>query len=176
MTEREQVLIDELVTAFYTAVENLVASTAATVLKRYEETKGDAISQRQAEREFGKKWLHDHMKVMGREIYRAGAWNPATESRNRKKLFSRAQLAEIRRRETDITVYQRFAVRLYQLESGAMDNIFDDDPIGMRERLLNQRLDQKVTECDIITDKLCLIEQERQERTDRRKRSRRKVN
>lgn len=172
MTDREQQLIDEMSAAFYKAVENVVVSTAATVLKRYEETKGDSISQRQAEHEFGKKWLHDHIKVMGRELYRAGAWNPKTDSRNRKKLFSRAQLAEIRRKETDITVYQKFAVKLYQLERGAMDNIFDNEPIGMRERLLLQRLDEKIDECDTITEKLCDIDKERQERVDRRKRKR----
>lgn len=171
MTDRESKLIDEMTAAFYKAVENVVESAAANVLKRFEETKGDSISQRQAEREFGKKWLHDHLKVMGRELYVTGAFNGTTGSRNQKRLFSRAQLAEIRRKETDITVYQKFACRLYALERGAMDNIFDDDPIGIREMRLQQRLDEKIAECDIITDKLCLIDQERQQRADSRKRN-----
>lgn len=170
MTIKEENLINEMTAAFYRAVENVVESAAANVLKRYEETKGDSISQRQAEREFGKKWLHDHIKVMGRELYVTGAFNGNTGSRNQKRLFSRAQLAEIRRRETDITVYQKFAVKLYALERGAMDNIFDEEPTGIREMHLNQRLEDKIQECDIITDKLCLIEKERQDRANSRKR------
>ena len=172
MTDFEQRIIEEMSAALCSAVEDVVASTAATVLKRYEETKGDAISQRQAEREFGKKWLHDHIKVMGREIYTVGAWNPDTESRNSKKTFSRAQLAEIKRRETDIVVYQKFVHNLYELERGAFDNAFDNEPTGIREIHLKQRLEQKVTEMHIIEKKIERVGQERQERADRRKRRR----
>ena len=172
MTDFEQRIIEEMSATLRSAVEDVVASTAATVLKRYEETKGDAISQRKAEREFGKKWLHDHIKVMGREIYTVGAWNPDTESRNHKKTFSRAQLAEIKRRETDIVAYQKFVHKLYELERRAFDNAFDNEPTGIREIHLKQCLEQKVTEMHIIEKKIELVGQERQERADRRKRRR----
>ena len=172
MTDTDQRVLDELTSAFYTAVENVVESAAANVLKRYEETKGDAISQRQAEHEFGKKWLHDHIEVMGRELYHTAPFNPVTGSRNRKKMFSRAQLAEIKRKETDITVYQKFALKLYALQRGAMDNAFDDEPTGIREIHLKQRRSEKEMEITIIDRKIEQIGEERQARADRRKRRR----
>lgn len=170
MTDKEQILIDEMSAAFYRAIEDVVESAAANVLKRYEETRGDSISQRQAEHEFGKKWLHDHLAVMGRELYHTA---PATMSRNGKKTFSRAQLAEIRRKETDITVYQTFVLKLFALQRGAMDNMFDNEPTGIREIHLKQRRTQKEMELSIIDRKIEQIDQERQAKVDRRKRRRR---
>ena len=95
---------------FTTAVE----AAANRVLDNYLKTKGDSISRSQAEREFGKKWIKDHIEVYGPAIYTVGMWNPDTQAMNNKKVFSRKQLADILARETTREALCQFSTMLFR--------------------------------------------------------------
>lgn len=103
-------MLKPLTHMFTTAVE----AAANRVLDNYLKTKGDSISRSQAEREFGKKWIADHVEVYGRELYIEGMWNPDTGAMNNKKVFSRKQLADIRARETTTEALIQFSNMLYR--------------------------------------------------------------
>lgn len=119
-------------------LEDLIKSRtefiAADVLRRFSETKGDAISQRQAEKEFGRKWLHDHIKVYGEEIYTVGMNNPNSEAVNQKRTFSRSQLAKIRMEEITPEGLSAFTVRFYQLFEAEQAEAVKNLPAGMKEK------------------------------------------
>lgn len=110
---RQEDFIDALSKPLSHMMTTAMEAAAARVLDLYLKTKGDAISQSQAEREFGKKWIADHIKVYGPAIFTVGVWNRETGAANQKKTFSRKQLAEIRLKETTFEGLRHFADEVY---------------------------------------------------------------
>ena len=140
----EQKYFKELEGELRKLIEALVVSTVAQTMAQIQRTHGDAISQRQAEREFGRAWLHAHIATEGRKIYTHGPSNIKTGAKNRKRTFSRAQLAEIRAREQDDIQYARYIVKFHAMHEG-YDN-YDCLPVGLRELYLDdkqRRLDRQ---------------------------------
>ena len=111
---RDEQFINDLLGPMLHQIEVRVAATTATVLDNFIKTKGDSISRRQAEREFGKKWLADHIELYGRQIYTQGLWNSETQSLNNRMTFSRKQLAEIRAKETTAESVYFFSRQLFK--------------------------------------------------------------
>ena len=115
-TQRDEEFINELLKPIGKMIADCVEATANRVLDNYIKTKGDSISKSQAEREFGKAWLRDHLKVYGHELYTQGVWNPETGAMNHKQTFSRKQLAEIRARETTTEALIKFSSLCYEYQ------------------------------------------------------------
>lgn len=111
---RDEQFINDMLKPLMHQIEVRVAATAARVLDDFIKTKGDSISRRQAEREFGKKWLADHIALYGREIYTQGLWNGETGALNNRMTFSRKQLAEIRAKETTSDAIVEFSQMLFR--------------------------------------------------------------
>ena len=111
---RDEQFINDMMKPLLHQIEVRVAATAAEVLDNFIKTKGDSISRRQAEREFGKKWLADHIALYGREIYTQGLWNSETQSLNNRMTFSRKQLAAIRAKETTSESVYYFSRQLFK--------------------------------------------------------------
>lgn len=111
---RDEQFINDMMKPLLHQIEVRVAATAAEVLDNFIKTKGDSISRRQAEREFGKKWLADHIALYGREIYTQGLWNGETQAMNNRMTFSRKQLAAIRAKETTSESVYYFSRQLFK--------------------------------------------------------------
>ena len=111
---RDEQFINDMMKPLLHQIEVRVAATAAEVLDNFIKTKGDSISRRQAEREFGKKWLADHIELYGRQIYTQGLWNSETQSLNNRMTFSRKQLAAIRAKETTSESVYYFSRQLFK--------------------------------------------------------------
>ena len=121
-TQRDEEFINELLKSIGKMIADCVEATANRVLDNYIKTKGDSISKSQAEREFGKAWLRDHLKVYGHELYTQGVWNPETGAMNNKQTFSRKQLAEIRARETTTESLIKFSSLCYEYQRKEREN------------------------------------------------------
>ena len=151
MTKAEQKYYDEIAAFMKTIIRDVVTETVAKTLKAVELTKGDSISQRQAEREFGKSWLHQHIKA-GLVNYTQAVCDDYDHN-NTKRTFSRAELAELRRAEsTDITAYQRFVIAFRQVHEGYVT--FDMMPDGVQEMFLRQRLEETQRRLDVVNARL----------------------
>lgn len=151
MTKAEQKYYDEIAKFMSTIIRDVVTETVAKTLKAVELTKGDSISQRQAEREFGKSWLHQHIKA-GLVNYTQAVCDDYDHN-NTKRTFSRAELAELRRAEsTDITAYQRFVCAFRRVHEGFQ--MYDDMPDGLQEIFLEQRLEETKKRLDIVKPRL----------------------
>lgn len=147
MIQSEQRYYDEIAQFMKTIVGDVVTETVAKTLKAIELTKGDSISQRQAEREFGKSWLHQHMKAG--LVHYTQALCDDYDHNNTKRTFSRAELAELRRAEsTDIAAYQRFVMAFRSLHEGY--TAFDDMPDGLQEIFLGQRLEETQRRLELV--------------------------
>lgn len=121
-TQHDEEFINELLKPIGKMIADCVEATANRVLDNYIKTKGDSISKSQAEREFGKAWLRDHLKVYGHELYTQGVWNPETGAMNHKQTFSRKQLAEIRARETTTEAIIKFSSLCYEYQRKEKEN------------------------------------------------------
>lgn len=111
---RDEIFINDMLKPLTHMMAAMVEATANRVLDNYLKTKGDSISRSQAEREFGKKWIADHVKAYGPAIYTTGMWNPDTQAMNNKKVFSRKQLADIRAKETTTDALIQFSQMLFR--------------------------------------------------------------
>ena len=111
---RDEQFINDMLKPIGRMVATAVEAAANRVLDNYIKTKGDSISRSQAEREFGKKWIADHVAAYGPAIYTTGVWNRETQSMNQKKVFSRKQLADIRARETTTDALIQFSEMLFK--------------------------------------------------------------
>lgn len=139
MIHVEQKYYDEITKFVKKLVEDVVSETVAKTLLAVEHSKGDAISQRQAEKEFGRGWLHQHM-VAGLVHY-TQAIPEDFDHNNGKRTFSRAQLCELRRQEsTSIEAYQRFVLAFKRAHEG--HEAFDELPEGLQEMFLTERRDE----------------------------------
>ena len=151
MTKAEQRYYDEIAAFMRTIIRDVVTETVAKTLLNIELSKGDAISQRQAEKEFGKSWLHQHIKAGLVEYTQAVCED--YDHNNTKRTFSRAQLAELRRAEsTDITAYQRFVCAFRRVHEGFQ--MYDDMPDGLQEIFLEQRLEETKKRLDVVKPRL----------------------
>lgn len=108
---RDEQFINDMLGPLTHMVMTAVEATANRVLDNYIKTKGDSISRRQAEREFGKKWIADHVKVYGPSIFMQGMY---AGSNNNRMTFSRKQLSEIRAKETTYDSLVQFSQKLYK--------------------------------------------------------------
>ena len=113
---RDEEFINAMLQPIGKMIAACVESTANRVLDNYIKTKGDSISKSQAEREFGKAWLRDHIKVYGHALYTQGVWNPETGALNNKQTFSRKQLSEIRAKETTTESLIEFSAIIYKFQ------------------------------------------------------------
>lgn len=111
---RDEQFINDMLKPLTHMMATMVEATANRVLDNYLKTKGDSISRRQAEREFGKKWIADHVKTYGPAIYTQGVWNGVTGAMNNRMTFSRKQLAEIRAKETTTDALVQFSQLLFK--------------------------------------------------------------
>lgn len=147
----EQIYYDEISAFVKKLVEDVVTETVAKTLLAVEHSKGDAISQRQAEKEFGSGWLRQHMKAGLVEYTQAIPED--YDHHNAKRTFSRAQLAELRRREsTSIEAYQAFVNAFRRVHEGFQ--MYDDMPDGLQEIFLEQRLEETKKRLDIVKQRL----------------------
>lgn len=157
MTKAEQRYYDEIASFMRTIIRDVVTETVAKTLLNIELSKGDAISQRQAEKEFGKSWLHQHIKAGLVEYTQAVCED--YDHNNTKRTFSRAQLAELRRAEsTDITAYQRFVCAFRQVHEGYVT--FDEMPDGIQQMFLQQRLEETQGRLKAVESRLPKLKKE----------------
>lgn len=133
----EQYYFDELAKEMRGLIASIVKETVAETLALTAQTKGDAISQRQAEKEFGRAWLHSHIAVEGTKLFTQGPMDLGTLSKNRKRTFSRAQLAEIKMREQDNMVLAKFICNFHRVMEGYDD--FTSMPVGVREMAIREK-------------------------------------
>lgn len=145
MNTVEQRYYDDLTRFIKKIVDDAVSEAVAKTLLAVEHSKGDAISQRQAEREFGSGWLRQHMKAGLVEYTQA----ITDDARNAKRTFSRAQLCELRRRESmSFEAYQEFVMAFRRVHEGT--DAFDDLPDGLQEMFLKQRLEETQQRLDKV--------------------------
>ena len=157
MTDAEQRYLDLVCKAISEIVETTVVSVTARTLANYAATNGDTISQTQAEKEFGRKWLHDLISVASTEQgqrWLAKTLNADTDkvsifhqtvfvgdhqdAANRKKYFSRMQLAEIKRKmTTDVNISSKMGGIIYDMIQEGLDNCGDSSAPG--QEVMNYR-------------------------------------
>jgi len=135
MNKQEQVFFKEMAKQMKALIDALVSEAIANALANDERTGGDAISQRQAEKEFGWSWMRQHIAVYGRKIY-----SQSSGSKNAKRTFSRKQLCEMRRQELDDDVYADFVAKYHRIHEGY--DSYPTAPDGLKEILLKEKKEQ----------------------------------
>lgn len=133
----EQYYFEELAKGMREYLASIVRETVTTTLALMQQTQGDAISQRQAEKEFGRTWLHAHIVTEGNELYTQAPMDLGTCAKNRKRTFSRAQLAAIKARETSDDNFAQFVCKFHRVMEGYDD--FSTLPVGARELVLREK-------------------------------------
>ena len=154
MNPVEQYYFTELAKGMREYLAAVVRETVTTTLAQMQHTKGDAISQRQAEKEFGRTWLHAHLVTEGRELFTQAPMDLGTCAKNRKRTFSRAQLAAIKARETSDANFAQFVCMFHRVVEGYDD--YSTMPVGVRELCLREkemRLQDQLNRLE--HDKLC---------------------
>lgn len=150
MIHVEQTYYDEITKFVKKLVEDVISETVAKTLLAVEHSKGDAISQRQAEKEFGRGWLHQHMAAG--LVHYTQAIPDDFDHANGKRTFSRAQLCELRRREsTSIEAYQEFVTAFRRLHEG--HEAYDELPEGLQKMALEERRDEAQKRLDELERK-----------------------